>query len=980
MSILARLGLNSEQFEKGLDKVSGHTQKFSDKFMGHIKNAVKVASVAFGAFVAKGLKDFVEFENSITEVFSLMPDITNEAMGKMQKGVRELAKELGLDLNDAVKSLYSAISAGVSQDNAIDFLRQSAKTAIAGVASLEDSVGALTTIINGYGMEAKEATRVSDVLFSVVKNGVTNMTELGQNIGKVTPIASSLGVAIEEVGAMFAVLTKQMGAGKTAEAGTAIRSMLAELAKEGMKANKNFKELGQGTFPEFIKSGGSVGNALMMMKAKAEESGKSLMDMFAGIEAGNGALMLVTKNGKELSSQLQNIKGDAGATEVAFKTMSSTLKMSIDRLLAKFKDLGITLAEQLVPIIEKHLPRFEKALENAVPASIEFMRSLIETGKVISEYAPTILKLLGYYVAFGQASKVATATASAFGKTIKGIVPHLTALFGGFELGKGLGDMFSMLYNRVENLQKITRDIKIGFQKEEIDNLMTAREELEKLRKELGLIKPIPPVISEVEKIKQANLSIEKQIRQLEHIEEVSKNRQRRDEERMETLKEELQVNTDLLAKYNEQNYYGNVRIDLETETIALRTKLAELERSSLLHMKDAKEATEERRKLEADLKAKVEARARAEAEAQRQRVLAEEQLVKFSKDLGVAMADARVQYELSKTEAGRMLLIEQDINALVEQRKNLIALAKGDRVLEAQEAQALMDLDQQILQKEQARADIIANRINVLKADELQIMRDQLGELEKLKLAEQQKANEAERGANAKKDEIQALRDQLAQAEKDLDPFRELFSINKFGDLDVNKKLLREQFKDAKARGELPEGVRTQKDFENWLKEEARKAKKKRDDLIEEGRLAMEEQKKLEKQEEEAKERIAEIEKNIKAESEKILEKQEELEAEKKKSLEEIQAEIKKLEDALLKFKDGKLKLIPDDFPKTLADYADLINDQSDAMDRLDASINSLMGKNGKKLEIGLDTEDLTRESTQYEILTTLRGYFINQ
>ena len=138
-----------------------------------------------------------------------------KSMGKMQEDVRRLATTMGVDLTDAVNGLYQAISAGVPSSNAVSFLETASKTAIAGVATLEDSVGALTTILNGYGMEVREANKVSDVLFSVVKNGVTTMTELGQNIGKVTPIASALGVEIDEVGAMFATLTKQMGSGKT---------------------------------------------------------------------------------------------------------------------------------------------------------------------------------------------------------------------------------------------------------------------------------------------------------------------------------------------------------------------------------------------------------------------------------------------------------------------------------------------------------------------------------------------------------------------------------------------------------------------------------------------------------------------------------------------------------------------------------------------------------------------------------------------
>jgi len=476
LSILARLGLDSSDFKSGLSDASRQTSGFSSTLTSAVTSAAKLAGAALAGLAIKGTADMVRFQKGISEVFTLMPGISKAAMGQMEEDVRKLSVTMGIDLNDAVSSLYQAISAGVDPNNAIDFLKQSAKTAIGGVATLEDSVGALTTIINGYGMSAKEATRVSDVLFSVVKNGVTNMTELGQNIGKVTPIAASLGVTIEEVGAMFAVLTKQMGAGKTAEAGTAIRSMLAELAKEGMKANENFKALGKGGFKEFIANGGQVGEALMMMKENAEASGKSLMDLFRGVEAGNGALMLVTQGGKELSAQLRNVQQDAGATQTAF-----------------------------LPVLNDLIPKLSAGMKDFAPKMASVGRDIAKITETIIDLAPALTMLvkgLAVYTIGVKASAVAT---NLLGKSVKSAAGPLLALFAAFEIGIALGDGIKMLIDTMSGARAAAFDAKIvaGLNDEmqkTISKIETMNEQILALKKNLGMIKEEKP-FEELEKL-----------------------------------------------------------------------------------------------------------------------------------------------------------------------------------------------------------------------------------------------------------------------------------------------------------------------------------------------------------------------------------------------------------------------------------------------------------------------------------------------
>ncbi len=974
LSILARLGMDSSEFKSGLSDAQASTSSFTNKLSSAFMSATKMAGSALGNFAIGGVKDMIEFQKGMSEVFTLMPGISKSAMGSMEKDVRNLATTMGLDLTDAVSSLYQAISAGVDPGNAVDFLKTSAKTAIGGVSSLEDSVGALTTVINGYGMSAKDATRVSDVLFSVVKNGVTTMTELGQNIGKVTPIASSLGVSIEEVGAMFTVLTKQMGSGKTAEAGTAIRSMLAELAKEGKRANDNFRELGQGGFKDFIKNGGQVGDALMMMKENAEASGKSLMDMFEGVEAGNGALMLVTQGGRELSKQLQNVRSDAGATEEAFGTMEKTVSRQFDKLLSNLAELGLKIGEAFLPVINDLIPKLSAGMKDFAPMVADIARQIADISTKIIELAPAILKIvtaLGLYTIGAKASAVAT---NILGTSVKSAAGPLLALFAGFELGKALGNGLAHIIKdisgaldeefRTEQLAKVNDEIE-GI----AENMMDLDDKIQALKKSLGLIKSGNPL----EGLK--DLSFKDQVNELEQM--VGKMKQLQDANKMgvKLKQEELEA---LQKQYTEMHKSGATQLDLlglAKRMIKVREDIKENELNILRAMKKEKEF--QAQLVEADEKRRQEAEKRIDAEvkADAERNKAYAMSLTFEQDIAKAVEGTRKQMALSRTEAGKIVILGNQIRDLELAKKKLIDDARNARGLETQEAIRLRDIEADIVRKRQDVVDIVKNKLKQARQDELQAVKDIVDELDKKLALERKNANEAKNAAKAKEDEVKALRENLKDAQGDLENFKKFFNTDIRGKLKVDVGELRTEFKKLKEQDMLPDGVKTLKDFEMLTRKNASEAKKKRDQVLADGKDALADAERLRQEEKDANDEAKRIEDEIAEKKKEAIKLENELEDKKLKTLEQYTEERKELERVLADLQ--KVNILPE-FD---ASIVEAIETQAKNLEQLDHNVSALAGKNGSiKIDMDLDDSDITKESTQIEIKKTLQGFFVNQ
>lgn len=997
MSIIAKLGLSSKDFSKALGKVEKEGKSFSTNFASAIKKSFAVAGTAIATFATKGAIDFTNFEKKITEVFTLIPDAGKDAFEKLEDGVRSLSVEMGIDLTDAVNGLYQAISAGVPHGSAIDFLMTASKASIAGVASLETSVGALTTIINGYGLEMEEAEKVSDVLFSVVKNGVTNFTELGTNVGKVTPIASALGVAIDELGSLFVVLTKQMGAGKTAEAGTALRAMLAELAKEGMKANKNFSDLGHGTFPEFIARGGKVTEALKLMKDSAESNGKSLMDMFRGVEAGNGALMVMKQEGELASQALDALQKDVGSVEVAVNDMMGTSSKDFDKMMATLKDLSIEFGSAFSPLIKELLPDTTSGLKSAKESIKAFGDSIASIIRFVKDFAVEIGVLVAGIAGYKAGLILAEVATLAFSGTLTGttramkgfkiamgalMVGNFTKALGGLNVAlRAIGA--TLIANPIglfiAGLTAVIAPI-VLFKKELADqtekakesarvieeNLVKAIDNLEqKVKSGADEIKSLDDKIAEMQKKRDIQIFGEPPIEKAKDFFEIVRDTFEKDRERNKEIEKQLELakkqleeakkNRDLQKEINEDvNGYTDEKREALVETGLLANEILKVQEAE----KKVKELTLEHLENRVKIKDNVD-------------LLITERLKEkqVAEDINEAIEKTNTNFELQKTEAGKIVLEQEKIAELEEQKKELIDKAKQARVLEAGEATKLKGIENGILTARKNIRDIIRDQMIKAHQDEVDEIDLKNQEVDKLLKLEQDRLGVVQDAKDAKAKEVQALRDALAEAQQDLDGFKKFWRVDFNGALKINVKELREEFKELKKAGKLPDNVRTLKDFEDLIRHQSSVAKSTRDDIIEQGRIAKAEHDELIAQEKTALANKKAIEGQINAQTIAKIAKEKELEDIKSQTSDELVSATGEMATALDNMKD--FKVIPPQIPGTLVDA---VNSQTNDLSSINQGVKDFLDKDMK-----VDTDDLTKEDTQQKILNTLGGFFVN-
>lgn len=305
--------------------------------------------------------------NSITsesEGFNKSMKEANTMAGKDSAGfkqlkdeVADLAKEIPIARDLLANGLYQTISNGVPEDNWIEFLNTSARSAVGGLADINKVVGVTSTLIKNYGLEWSAATDIQDKIQLTAKNGVTSFEQLAQALPRVTGNAATLGVSIDELMGTFATLTGVSG--NTAEVSTQLAAIFTALVKPSSEAAEMAAKMGIQFDAAAIQAAGGFQNFLTQLdgsvKAYAQANGvleqEVYSKLFGSAEAIRALIPLQGELADKFTANVANMVNSAGTMDAAYADMSShgeAVNQMLRNQWAAFIDIiaGVTSAAQ----------------------------------------------------------------------------------------------------------------------------------------------------------------------------------------------------------------------------------------------------------------------------------------------------------------------------------------------------------------------------------------------------------------------------------------------------------------------------------------------------------------------------------------------------------------------------------------------------------------------------------------------------------
>lgn len=377
---------------------------------------------------------------------------------KQLKGeVADLAKEIPIARDQLANGLYQTISNGVPEDNWIEFLNTSARSAVGGLADINKVVGVTSTLIKNYGLEWSAAADIQDKIQLTAKNGVTSFEQLSQALPRVTGNAATLGVSIDELMGTFATLTGVSG--NTAEVSTQLAAIFTALVKPSSEAAEMAAKMGIQFDAASIKAAGGFQNFLNQLdgsvKAYAQANGvleqEVYSKLFGSAEAIRALIPLQGELADKFTANVANMVNSAGTMDAAYADMSSHGE-AVNQMLRNQWATVIDVVSGITSGAQPYINFTAGLLSTGSSAAIlittfkqlNVQQALVATRAKLASVAMTTLGLRG---------KSAAATVRVFSSAMKGGAYSATALkiaLRGLLIATGIGAAIAAVTTVIE--------------------------------------------------------------------------------------------------------------------------------------------------------------------------------------------------------------------------------------------------------------------------------------------------------------------------------------------------------------------------------------------------------------------------------------------------------------------------------------------------------------------------------------------------
>lgn len=334
----------------GLELLSQQINQLDSELREVGQGLTAMGAVGSGLF-GLATKSSMDFTAAMSNVNSIAR-LSQGELSSMEATILSLASAYGAMPTDLAEGLYDIIGSGFEDAaEAAGILEAAVVAAGAGMTNTATAVQAITAVLNAYGMEADQAGNVSDVLFKTVDSGVLTFEALAKNLGNTIPLASNLGVSIEELGAAYAELTLQ-GIGAS-QAETQIAALMRSALAPTEALTEAVREYGYESAEALIAAEGLAG-FLQMLNQSAGGSSAALMELVGTQEAMNAALALSRNEGENFTAMLDTMgtaASDGAYTLEVFGIQMDNAAGSVKAARAELEVAAIGIGQSLEPLV-----------------------------------------------------------------------------------------------------------------------------------------------------------------------------------------------------------------------------------------------------------------------------------------------------------------------------------------------------------------------------------------------------------------------------------------------------------------------------------------------------------------------------------------------------------------------------------------------------------------------------------------------------
>lgn len=379
-SVLARLAIeisaNAAKFTSSINTVNKNLNGLRagvasanksiagfEKRISGIQRSLGSLGVAFGAFQIAGIiksavDSISEFESTLSAVRAIT-GATGSEFDSLRKDALRLGAATQFTASEVAALQVEYGRLGFTTNEILSATEATIQLAIATGEDLAKSADVAGSTVRAFGITADETQRVVDVMAKSFNSSALALDNFQNSMKFVAPIAAAANISVEETTALLGTLADAGIRGS--QAGTGLRRIITELAKDGRPLSERLKELA---------------DRGLTFSGAMDEVGR-----FA-----QSALLVLARNTEKTNDLTLALDNASGSAKQAADIMQDNLAGSIKRLESAYDGL----IQQQGPLADG-LREVIDAATNIISYLNDASGSFAKFAKFITTYTPNLV-------------------------------------------------------------------------------------------------------------------------------------------------------------------------------------------------------------------------------------------------------------------------------------------------------------------------------------------------------------------------------------------------------------------------------------------------------------------------------------------------------------------------------------------------------------------------------------------------------------
>lgn len=330
------------------------------------KLSTRITLPIIGLGIAAG-KIGMDFDSAMSRVKAIS-GATGDEFTKLHDQALQLGADTAFSSKQAAEGMENLASAGFTTTEIMAAMPGMLDLAASSGEGLASSADIAASTLRGFGLATDKAGHVADVLAKNASATNAAVSDTGEALKYISPVAQTAGWSLESVAASIGELANS--GIKGSQAGTILRATFSRLAKPSDASATAMENMGFKAYDaqHKMKSLSTIVSDLQKSTANmTDEQKQNTIAQIFGEEAMSGVLTLIKNGPQALDELIQSYISSDGAAKEMAKTMQDNAKSSIEQMMGSIETAAIKIEGAFAPSITK-LANYVQDLANKFSA------------------------------------------------------------------------------------------------------------------------------------------------------------------------------------------------------------------------------------------------------------------------------------------------------------------------------------------------------------------------------------------------------------------------------------------------------------------------------------------------------------------------------------------------------------------------------------------------------------------------------------